>query len=115
MTTATSTPIASRSTAPPIAITTEDIDLGADEVDWAPDGILGNVRVQVEGDKPVFVGIGPDADVDRYLRGVAHDELVDFDGDDPELRPAPGQERRARHPASRTSGSPSPRAPESNR
>jgi hypothetical protein len=67
------------------AITTEDIDLGADEVDWAPDGILGKVRVQVEGDKPVFVGIGPDADVDRYLGSVAHDELIDFDGDDPEL------------------------------
>ena len=67
------------------AITTEDIDLGADEVDWAPDKILGNVRVQVEGDKPVFVGIGPDDDVDRYLGDVAHDELIDFDGDDPEF------------------------------
>ena len=67
------------------AITTEDIDLGADEVDWAPDEILGKVRVQVEGEKPVFVGIGPDADVDRYLGDVAHDELIDFDGDDPEF------------------------------
>ena len=67
------------------AITTEDIDLGVDEVDWAPDEILGNVRVQVEGQKPVFVGIGPDDDVDRYLGEVAHDELIDFDGDDPEL------------------------------
>ena len=73
------------------AITTEDIDLGADEVDWAPDGILGNVRVQVEGNKPVFVGIGPDADVDRYLRGVARDELIDFDGDNPELVLHPGR------------------------
>jgi hypothetical protein len=67
------------------AITAEDIDLGADEVDWAPNGILGKVRVQVEGRKPVFVGIGPDADVDRYLGGVAHDELVDFHGERPEL------------------------------
>src|SRR5215213_2474327 len=31
------------------AITTEDIDLGMDEADWAPDKLLGNVRVQVEG------------------------------------------------------------------
>jgi hypothetical protein len=62
------------------AITTESIDLGADEFDWAPEKILGKVRVQVEGDKPVFVGIGPDADVDRYLGNVAHDELVDFHG-----------------------------------
>jgi hypothetical protein len=67
------------------AVTTEDIDLGVDEADWAPDKILGNVRVQVESDKPVFVGIGPDDDVDRYLGAVAHDELVDFHGDDAEL------------------------------
>lgn len=67
------------------AITTEDIDLGVDEADWAPDEILGNVRVQVEGDKPVFVGIGSDDDVDRYLGDVAHDELIDFHGDDAAL------------------------------
>jgi hypothetical protein len=67
------------------AIITEDIDLGVDEVDWAPDGILGNVRVQVDGEKPHFVGIGRDSDVDRYLGDVVHDELTDFDGDDPEF------------------------------
>jgi hypothetical protein len=75
--TATSTRIVSGSK----AITTEDIELGADEVDWAPDKILGNVRIQVEGEKPVFVGIGSDDDVDRYLGDVARDELIDFDGD----------------------------------
>jgi hypothetical protein len=73
------------------AITTEDIDLGADETDWAPDGLLGNVRVQVEGKAPVFVGIGTDADVDRYLGDVARDELVDFHGRHPELSPRPGK------------------------
>ena len=67
------------------AITTEDIDLGADEIDWAPDGMLGSVRVQVDGQKPVFVGIGPDDDVERYLGDVAHDQLIGFDGDDPQL------------------------------
>jgi hypothetical protein len=67
------------------AITTEDIDLGVDEVDWAPDGILGNIRVQVDGKKPLFVGIGRDSDVDRYLGDVVHDELIDFDGDDPQF------------------------------
>jgi hypothetical protein len=67
------------------AITTEDIDLGEDEIDWAPEGILGNVRLQVEGDKPVFVGIGRDSDVDRYIGDVVHDELIDFDGDDPQF------------------------------
>ena len=67
------------------AILTEDIDLGTDEVDWAPDEILGNVRVQVEGDKPVFIGIGRDSDVERYLGDVGRDELIDFDGDDPQF------------------------------
>ena len=37
------------------AITTEDIDLGADELDWAPEGVL-NVRVQVDSGKPVARG-----------------------------------------------------------
>ena len=82
------------------AITTENIDLGADEFDWAPDKILGNVRAQVEGEKPVFIGIGSDDDVDRYLGDVARDELIDFDGGDPELdlrkgrapRTAPGKQ-----------------------
>jgi hypothetical protein len=73
------------------AITTEQIDLGVDEADWAPDKLLGNVRVQVKGDKPVFVGIGPDEDVGRYLSGVAHDELIDFHGDNPELDPHAGR------------------------
>src|SRR5215216_7610743 len=67
------------------AITTEDIDLGADEVDWVPDKILGKVRVQVDGEKPVFVGIGSDDNVDRYLGDVARDELIGFDGDNPEF------------------------------
>jgi hypothetical protein len=67
------------------AITTEDIDLGVDETDWAPDEALGDVRVQVEGEEPVFVGIGADDDVDRYLGDVAHDELTDFHDGAPEF------------------------------
>jgi hypothetical protein len=72
------------------AITTKKINLGADELDWAPDAILPNVRVQVDAKRPVFVGIGPDADVDRYLGDVAHDELTDIDGDHPEFNPHGG-------------------------
>jgi hypothetical protein len=77
------------------AITTEDIDLGVDEIGWAPDKILGNVRIQVNGEKPVFVGIGSDDDVDRYLGDVAYDELIGFDGDDPEFNQHEGRAPRA--------------------
>ena len=67
------------------AITSDDIDLGVDEADWAPDEILGNVRIQLDSAEPVFAGIGSDADVNRYLSGVASDELTDFHDGDPEF------------------------------
>jgi hypothetical protein len=67
------------------AITSGDVDLGVDEVDWAPEKILGNIRVQVDSETPVFVGIGSDDDVDRYLGEVARDELIGFDGDNPDF------------------------------
>ena len=61
------------------AITSEEIDLGADADDWAPEGLLGEVRLRVESAEPVFIGIGPNVDVARYLGRVAYDELTDFD------------------------------------
>jgi hypothetical protein len=36
------------------------------------------IRVQGDANAPVFVGMGPAADVRRYLAGVAHDQLVDI-------------------------------------
>ena len=48
-----------------------------------PNSVLPNVRLQVDSKKPVFVGIGPDAKVGRYLGSVAHDQLVDFNEDRP--------------------------------
>jgi hypothetical protein len=35
------------------------------------------VRVDPAGDAPLFVGIAREADVDAYLRGVAHDQVQD--------------------------------------
>jgi hypothetical protein len=67
------------------AITTGKIDLGANELDWAPNSILPNVRLQVDSTKPVFVGIGPNARVARFLGSVAHDQLVDFNEDRPQF------------------------------
>ncbi len=47
--------------------------------------VLGATRLTVdagaEGSRGVFVGVGPKADVDRYLAGAAVDEVTDFDVD----------------------------------
>jgi len=37
------------------------------------------VRVQMTGDQPVFVGIGPRADIDAYLADVSYAEIEDID------------------------------------
>jgi hypothetical protein len=81
---------------PTYAITTDKIDLGAGQLDWAPDKVLGDVRVQVESRKPVFVGIGRDAAVRRYLGRVGRAELVDFNASRPEIDVHPGSAPRSR-------------------
>jgi hypothetical protein len=47
--------------------------------------VLGDptLRLQVDGENAagLFVGVGPAADVDRYLQGVAIDQATDFDLD----------------------------------
>jgi hypothetical protein len=61
---------------------------GAGPDDLYADDFLGDVRLQVEsrsGDVPVFVGIGPAAEVAKYLDGVRRDEVSDLDVDPFEL------------------------------
>jgi hypothetical protein len=50
----------------------EDIDPGSDPVDLVPKEVLGHVRIGAErpGGGPIFVGIGPEREVDAYLRDV---------------------------------------------
>jgi hypothetical protein len=65
------------------AITSEEIDLGADPTDEQTVVDLGDiatVRIDVagRGDSDVFVGIGPRREVDRYLQDVAHAEIDDI-------------------------------------
>jgi hypothetical protein len=79
-------------TAPGYAVTTDEIDLGTD-TDWVPEKVLGDVRLRATGagGRPVFIGIGPSADVARYLNGVARSELTDIEGNgDPVLAQRPG-------------------------
>jgi hypothetical protein len=49
---------------------------------YAP-GLLDEVRIRVtpiHSDGPVFVGVGPASEVDRYLAGVRHTLISDFWG-----------------------------------
>jgi hypothetical protein len=73
------------------AITAEQIDLGADPADWSPEELLGTVRIRARSnnDKPTFIGVGTQRDVETYLAGVGHAEIDDL-GADPisyEVRP----------------------------
>ncbi len=74
-----------RLSTPTYAITVEDIDLGSDPVDFVPKDVLGRVRVRAErpGGAAIFVGIGPEREVDAYLRGVGHAEVEDLSADPP--------------------------------
>ena len=79
---------AQRLQTPTYALTSGKIDLGTDPVDEHFDvGDLATVRIRATAadGAPVFVGIGRQRDVDRYLQRVAHDEIVDADvsGNDP--------------------------------
>lgn len=69
-----------------VAVTAEEIDLRTDPgaPDWIINAIDTDVRLRVtavDGHRAIFVGVAPEADVDRYLAGVAHDEISEI-GDD---------------------------------
>jgi hypothetical protein len=65
---------------PGYAITTDEIDLGADVAEDVPADLLGTLRLRAQSldGGPIFIGIGSSSDVQRYLSGVAHSEFVDF-------------------------------------
>ena len=54
------------------AITTDEIDLGADPVDVAPDDVVSSLRLRAEGTngEPLFLGVARTADVEKYLGGA---------------------------------------------
>jgi hypothetical protein len=75
---------------PGSALATEPTQLGATGTGWlyAP-ALLDSVRIRVTDANPgppLFVGIGPSADVDRYLAGVNHTVITDFRTDTVEFQ-----------------------------
>ncbi|TCC37226.1 hypothetical protein [Kribbella sindirgiensis] len=64
------------------ALTAPALDIGGAGPDaFYTDDFLGKIRIGIESTTsgtPVFVGIGPAADVAAYLEGVGHDEVADF-------------------------------------
>ena len=73
---------------PTYALVSETADL--DGPDWAWRDLVGTVRIQGRSDDPVFLGIGAEADVERYLADVGHEVVHDIGhsrGDDDDRRP----------------------------
>jgi hypothetical protein len=73
---------------PTYALVSETADLDGPE--WAWRDLVGTVRIQARSDDPVFLGIGPEADVERYLSDVAHDVVHDFADDPGDYDRSPG-------------------------
>lgn len=68
------------------AITTDDVNLGADPGSpaWLLDTLDADVRLRAtnaDTSQDVFIGIAREADVEAYLAGVAHDEIIEIDDD----------------------------------
>jgi hypothetical protein len=74
------------------AITAEQIDLGADPAEWSPEELLGTVRIRARSnnERPTFIGIGPQAEVEAYLAGVGHAEIADLGADPISYEVQPG-------------------------
>jgi hypothetical protein len=71
---------------PTSALVTDEILVEAGRPGDSPTdvGDLGEVRIRATSTQPgaaLFVGIGPKAEVDAYLRGVAHDRMAGFELD----------------------------------
>ena len=62
------------------ALASESLDVGPDIPGWLEDG-FATVRVEATSAKPLFLGIGPVVDVERYLADVEHAQITNFEID----------------------------------
>jgi hypothetical protein len=61
------------------ALVSERASLDLSGPDWLADDVVGTIQRRGESARPLFIGIGPAAEVDRYLSGVAHKQITDLD------------------------------------
>jgi hypothetical protein len=74
------------------ALTSAEVDLGSQPGDWFPSGRLAAVRLDVEADTDVFVGIGPEDEIEAYLNEVAHTEVTRITDDGARYREITGDQ-----------------------
>jgi hypothetical protein len=70
------------------ALVSETLDLGSEVPQWAIDELIGTVRIESESDRPVFVGIASEDDIESYLGNVRRAVVTDVG--DPDYSPRPG-------------------------
>ena len=97
---------------PTYALTRTRLEVDTDGTGWVlNDSWFGKVRIRGEspGAKTLFMGIGPEADVAKYLGTVAHANVEDIDFDPSESRIVRSREvRREGRQRSSPSGRPPP-------
>ncbi|MFI7700651.1 DUF4389 domain-containing protein [Nonomuraea sp. NPDC049480] len=78
---------------PAYALTTDEIAIGGQGVEYLR-GFTGKVRVETAtSGTPLFIGIGPRADVEAYLKNAGHDRITHL-----AFGPGPNDISYARHP-----------------
>jgi hypothetical protein len=73
---------------PTYGLVSETADL--DGPKWAWNDLVGTVRIRSRSDRPVFVGIAPEEDVQGYLAGVSHEIVGDLRDDPGDYDRRPG-------------------------